>query len=86
MQVIKMDNFTDILTDLFFTLIAGSSIVLGLDSIPVADNETLIKVILAPSAESGLDVTNKFMLLLSTLIACMSGGITIYKAIRSLSK
>ncbi|MDB4301946.1 hypothetical protein N9924_00115 [bacterium] len=81
-----MDNITDILTDLFLTLISGSAIMIGLDSIPVPANETLIKVILSPSAESGLDVTNKITLLLSTLIACVSGSITIYKARSSFFK
>jgi len=84
MKVIKMENLTDILTDLVLTLISGSFVLLGLDSIP--GDQTLVKVVLSPAAETGLDLTNKFMLLISTVIASLSGGITIYKATKSLFK
>lgn len=84
-QAVKMDNgFLDFISDLGFTLISGVFLMLGLDSIP--GGQPIIKVIMSPTAESGLDVTNKLMLLLSTIIACLSGGITIYKAIKGLYK
>ena len=79
-----MENFTDILTDLFLTLVSGSAVLIGLDSIP--GDQTLITVVLSPAAETGLDVTNKFMLLFSTVIASVSGGITVYKAIKAMTK
>lgn len=81
MKEIKMENLTDILTDFILTVVSGSFVLLGLDSLP--GDQTLIKVVLSPAAETGLDITNKLMLLFSTFIASLSGGITIYKACKS---
>lgn len=77
----KMDNqITDILTDYFFAIISIAGTVVGIDSIP--DNQTIIQIITSTETESGVDITQKIMTILSLLISSVAGLIPIIKTIR----
>jgi hypothetical protein len=73
-------NIIDLLYDYFFAVISITGAMIGIDSIP--ENQTIIQVITSPSAESGVDVTQKVMTILSLLISSISGLIPIIKTFK----
>ena len=73
-------NIIDLLYDYFFAVISITGAMIGIDSIP--ENQTIIQVITSTSAESGVDVTQKVMTILSLLISSIAGLIPIIKTLK----
>lgn len=74
------DHIIDLLSDYLFAIISVTGALIGLDSIP--ENQTIIQVITSPSAETGVDVTQKVMTIISLLISSVAGLIPIIKTFK----
>lgn len=74
------EEFYDIIADFFFATISVGSMLIGLDSIP--DNQTIIQIVTSPTTESGVDVTQKIMTIVSLIVSTTAGLIPIIKTIR----
>lgn len=69
-----MDNtYVGIAYNFFASIFGWVMIDKGMDSIP----DSLIKVIVQPAAETGIDVTNKLLITVSTILTIIATGITI---------
>jgi len=70
-----MENtYVGLVYNAFASLFGWAMIGKGLDSIPGKD---LIQVIVTPAAESGIDVTSKILVIISTVLTCVATSITI---------
>ena len=74
------DHIIDLLVDYFFAIISIAGAMVGMDSIP--DNQTIIQVVTSSSAETGVDVTQKIMTIVSLLISSIAGLVPIIKTFK----
>ena len=70
-----MENtYIGLVYNAFASIFGWAMIGKGLDSIPGRD---LLQVIVTPATESGIDVTSKILVIISTVLTCIATSITI---------